>query len=222
MATASATRATPDRLVAAATELFARQGFHGTSIRDIAERANANVASGHYHYGSKEGLYREVLRAQFARVRHTLDARGVRASPSTLRRASRKRLTTLLEARILAVLDVLLGPPPGPHGILMLREMCDPSMALPLIVGEFIRPQLDDMEALLAALAPDLDADALRLIAFSIFGQILFYRFNMPVALLLLELPSYPKGFTRHMARHITRFSLAGLDGAYGRTPRAR
>jgi len=31
-------RATPDRLLDAAVELFASRGFHGTSIRDIAVR----------------------------------------------------------------------------------------------------------------------------------------------------------------------------------------
>src|SRR2546422_4120500 len=36
-----------------------------------------------------------------------------------------------------------IGPPPGLHGTLMQREMCDPSEALPVIVEEFIRPVTD-------------------------------------------------------------------------------
>ena len=42
-------RATKHRLLAAATELFAEHGFHGTTIRDIAARAGVNVAAGNYH-----------------------------------------------------------------------------------------------------------------------------------------------------------------------------
>ena len=49
-------------------------------MREIAERAGANVAAGNYHYGSKKALYLEVLRAQFAQVRAEL-ARARRRSP---------------------------------------------------------------------------------------------------------------------------------------------
>src|SRR5439155_1211487 len=70
--------------MAAASELFAERGFHRTTVRDIAARARVNVAAGHYHYGSKRALYLAVLRAQFADVRATLQARGA-AVPVTRR-----------------------------------------------------------------------------------------------------------------------------------------
>ena len=66
-------RPTKDRVITAATTLFAERGFHGTTMRDIAERAGVNVAAGNYHYGSKKALYLEVLRAQFADIRAMLD-----------------------------------------------------------------------------------------------------------------------------------------------------
>jgi len=53
--------ATGARVIRAAGTLFAERGFHGTTMRDIAERAGANVASGHYHFGSKRDLYLAVL-----------------------------------------------------------------------------------------------------------------------------------------------------------------
>ena len=67
---------TKGRVIAAASALFAERGFHGTTARDIARRATVNVAAGHYHFGSKEALYLEVLRAQFADMTATLEARG--------------------------------------------------------------------------------------------------------------------------------------------------
>jgi len=213
---------TPDRLLAAATTLFANQGFQGTSIRDIAELANANVASGHYHYGSKEGLYVEVLRAHFKEIRARLATPGLRATPTVLRRSSRRKLVQLLEARICAIFDVLVGPPASPYGALVQREMVDPTDALPIIVNEFIRPQTKEMETLLAALAPHLDREALKLTTLSVFGQVLFYRFNMPAVLLLLNRPTYPRGFNRKIARHIASLSLGGvLSRQKGRKPSA-
>jgi AcrR family transcriptional regulator len=48
------------RLLDTAEELFAEKGFHATSIRDITDAADANVAAIHYHFGSKEQLLRAV------------------------------------------------------------------------------------------------------------------------------------------------------------------
>ncbi len=217
--------ATRTRLVEAATALFAARGFRGTSIRDIAERAGANVAACHYHFGSKEGLYLDVLRGQFALVGRLLERRGVSRSPATLRQASRPELERQLRARVRTMFEVLLGPPPRPHGALMLREMCDPTDALPIIVREFIDPQVREMQTVVARLAPHATAAAVELMVFSIVGQVLFYRFNLPVLLLYIGRRGYPRGFTQRIARHITDFSLAAitaLEAAHARGPRPR
>lgn len=58
---AKAKRATPDRILDAAEQLFARRGFHGVSIRDITSAAGVDVALVHYHFGSKMDLYAEVI-----------------------------------------------------------------------------------------------------------------------------------------------------------------
>ncbi len=221
--TVSPARTTPDRLLDAAVELFAQRGFHGTSIRDIAERAGVNVAAGHYHYGSKDGLYLAVLRAQFAEVRSQLERRGVNRPAPALRKLPRREVAALLEARIATMLEMLIGPPPSAHGQLMLREMCDPTDAMPIIVAEFIEPQTKEMEHLVARLIPGASAEAIRQIVFSIIGQVLFYRFTMPVALLLRHEAKYPAGFARTTARHILAFSMHGIDGmAAARRSRAR
>ena len=50
------------RIIDAAQMLFAKNGYSGVSMRQITMRAKANVASIHYHLGSKEQLLLEVLR----------------------------------------------------------------------------------------------------------------------------------------------------------------
>jgi AcrR family transcriptional regulator len=56
---------TRDRILKAAERLFAEHGFHGTSIRAIVNKARVNQAAINYPFHSKDGLYREVLRAAF-------------------------------------------------------------------------------------------------------------------------------------------------------------
>ena len=54
---------TRDRILKAARSLFADRGYQDTSIRAVVAKARVNQAAINYHFGGKDGLYREVLRA---------------------------------------------------------------------------------------------------------------------------------------------------------------
>ncbi|MEN2467057.1 forespore capture DNA-binding protein RefZ [Ornithinibacillus sp. FSL M8-0202] len=47
---------TKRKVVEAASSLFYQKGFHGTSVRDIAEKASVNVSSISYYFKGKQGL----------------------------------------------------------------------------------------------------------------------------------------------------------------------
>ena len=53
---------TKDRILHAAEELFAAQGFATTSLRQVTSRADVNIAAVNYHFGSKDNLVNEVFR----------------------------------------------------------------------------------------------------------------------------------------------------------------
>jgi AcrR family transcriptional regulator len=204
---------TQARLIEAASHLFAEHGFQGTTIREITDRAGANVASGHYHFGSKQDLYLEVAREQFAAVNTRLAARGAVPDDETLARASRAELEHFLALRIETMLEFFLGPPPAPHGAIMMREMCDPSDALPLIVRDFVLPAKAETMRLLSCLAPSLSRREIERCSFSVVAQIYWYRLMLPILPQLLGSDALPRGFVKRTAAHVTAFSLAALDG---------
>jgi AcrR family transcriptional regulator len=56
---------TRERILSAAERLFAERGYDATSVRAIVAKARVNQAAINYHFGGKDGLYREILRGAF-------------------------------------------------------------------------------------------------------------------------------------------------------------
>ena len=53
---------TKERILDAAQELFGAHGLEGTSLRAVTAAAGVNLAAVNYHFGSKEELFRAVVR----------------------------------------------------------------------------------------------------------------------------------------------------------------
>ncbi|WP_280769934.1 forespore capture DNA-binding protein RefZ [Salipaludibacillus daqingensis] len=54
-------KASKEKVLEAAIELFNVKGFTGCSVRDIANKAGANVALISYYFGSKQGLQEHLM-----------------------------------------------------------------------------------------------------------------------------------------------------------------
>src|SRR5947209_19493829 len=52
---------TAGRILLAAIEVFADEGYEGASTRSLASHAGVNAPAIQYYFGSKEGLYRAVI-----------------------------------------------------------------------------------------------------------------------------------------------------------------
>lgn len=56
------TTGTKERIMDAAQTMFGAHGLEGTSLRAVTNTAGVNLAAVNYHFGSKEGLFRAVVR----------------------------------------------------------------------------------------------------------------------------------------------------------------
>jgi AcrR family transcriptional regulator len=63
--TGEATRA---RILAAAQDLFAAQGFHGARVDEIARRSRSNKERIYAYFSDKEGLYAAVMKQAFSQI----------------------------------------------------------------------------------------------------------------------------------------------------------
>src|SRR5512135_427678 len=55
------------RLLSGATELFASKGYAATTVREIVEQAGVTKPVLYYYFGSKEGIYLDLMREPFSK-----------------------------------------------------------------------------------------------------------------------------------------------------------
>jgi AcrR family transcriptional regulator len=196
---------TRQRLLDAAGEVFARRGFRQATVREICRKANANVAAVNYHFRDKDGLYTAVLReAQRAASEKYPPTLGLGPDAS-----ADQRLHAFIRSFLLRLFD---PGRPAWHGLLMAREMVEPTAALDAIIEESVRPRYELLRAIVRDLAgPEVPEERVRLCGQSVVGQCMYYHYGRRV-LARLKPPGDDQPFDlERLADHITNFSLAAM-----------
>src|SRR6202045_2261336 len=195
---------TRDKILNAAGEVFAEQGFEGATVRAITERAGVNLAAVNYHFRDKAELYTLVV----------LDACSARAAWRDVIAEAPGSPEERLRSLILHFLEYLLDPDRAAwKRRLMAREMANPTSALDELVEKKIRPFLNEF---LVPPLPELTGDRfshwqLSLIGSSVMGQCLYFHQSRPIIERLNPDFKIGKAEIEEIADHITRFSLAGI-----------
>ena len=199
------TREIRQRLIEAAGEVFAERGFRDATIREICEKAKANIAAVHYHFGDKEELYAAV----FSYARGCAVARFDEQVPSTA--PAEERLRAFVRAVLTRFFD---KGRPAWLGKLVAQEMIDPTKALDSLVNEQIRPNSERLKGIARELiGAEINGEELWLCTFSIVAQWLFYFHCGQVVKRLNPDQRFGPQEIERLADHITRFSVAALKG---------
>src|SRR3954469_25958549 len=171
--------ATRRELLEAASEVFAEVGFRAATVREICQRAGANIAAVNYHFGDKERLYRAVLKetCRTALEKYPADfGLPPKATPE-------QRLRAFVHSFLLRIFS---QGPGSRHGKLMAREMIEPTGALDAIVKEDVGPMAAVLTSIVGdLLGPGADPEKRRLCGMSVVSQVLFYHHCRPVVVRL-------------------------------------
>ena len=194
---------TRQRLLEAAGEVFAEDGFRKATIQRICARAGANIAAAHYHFGDKQRLYAAVIDYSDRLAISPLPATTTTGAPE-------ERLRKHLVSFLGRLLD---RGRPAWHGRLMAREMMDPTSALDRLVRTKIRANHEQLAAIVRdLLGPDANDGTVRRCVLSVVGQCMFYRHSAPVIARLYP-DLVPAEEIDRIADHITRFSVTAIRG---------
>jgi len=192
------------KILSAAGEVFAEQGFEGATIRAITERAGVNVAAVNYYFRDKAELYTQVLGdACLARAAFREVMAGADGPPE-------EKLRNLVSCFLKYLLDPGL---PAWKRRLMAREMTNPTTALDELVEKNIRPMREEflLPTLRELTDGCLNRRQLSLIGASIMGQCLYFLQSRPIIERLNPDFKTGKAEIEELAEHITRFSLAAI-----------
>ncbi len=197
---------TRQRLIEAAGEVFAEVGFHSATTRDIAQRANANIAAINYYYRDKQGLYAETIRYLY----RDDDVKYPPMPGVTPDAPAADRLRAFVRGFLHKFFD---SARPAWHGRLISREMFEPTAALDQLVDERIRPRYALLDGIIRELLGDAATDLhVRLCINSVIGQCLHYHHARHLLERLQPESRYGPHNIEQVAEHVSRFSLGGIE----------
>jgi len=115
-------KSTRDRLLKAASKLFAKKGFDRVSVREIAGASGSNLCLVSYYFGGKEKLYQKIFENFFERMARHLDQSQAQHADSD-KPMSKHEFSEELRRNIRFILDEFVSEPEVK--VMMHREVMD-------------------------------------------------------------------------------------------------
>ncbi len=213
------------RLLEAAGKLFASQGYASVSTRALAKAGRVNLSAITYHFGGKQGLYREVLRRLIADTDPILVPAVERIRAGVADAAGdRARLARVVAGFVRHLLGSILAHDRMRWQMaLMLREFHQPSAAFPILLEERINPLHDAVAGMVAAATGgDPAATETRLQTAALIGQCMAFGIARTVVCARLGWDRYTPDRIELIVQTVTPAVLAmlGLPGVSAPTGR--
>lgn len=137
------------KLLTSALEEFAKNGFFGTSTRDIAAKANINISSILYYFGGKKGIYTAALQ-NIVNTINELTSDITDQYQQTIKKPNPKAAKKLLKDFMQTFMMITCSESLSPEmKKIFLSEYSCPSDEFALLYNELIRPFHDKIANLL-------------------------------------------------------------------------
>lgn len=172
-------------LIRAALNLFGQKGFEGTSTRDIAAAANANIGSIAYHFGGKEGLRLACAGFIVETIQRVAGPAIAAAAVPGDAREGEAAATAQIDAIVQRMVGFIVAQPEAGEIVqFVIRELSHPTAALDAIYAGVFEPVHRRLCAIwAAATGEEAEAELTRLRVFAIIGQVIYFRIGREAVL---------------------------------------
>ncbi|MFW6161312.1 MAG: CerR family C-terminal domain-containing protein [Planctomycetota bacterium] len=196
---------TRQRVLESATQLFADNGFHETTVHEICDAAQANIAAVNYYFGSKRQLYDAAWRHAYQLTSEATDL-----NPQwNQNRPPEELIKAFIKAR---VRDAFSEGPSRYFWDILMKEHAEPTSVHRDIILEVLKPQGQRLTGLVGTLV-GLEPEDQRvwMCVFSLVGQLAFINAHRRIARRLFgDRPPVPLD-PEVLIEHYTRMFFAGL-----------
>jgi AcrR family transcriptional regulator len=144
---------TREQLLDAAEQLIGEQGVDRASVRSITDLATANLAAVSYHFGSKDGLVREV----FARRLRPINEKRMEMLDACLAKSGEPDMEEIVRAMVIPPFQVLSADRAAYFGRCMVRVLSDPGKEMRALLMELFEGVIERFSAALMTALPDED-----------------------------------------------------------------
>ena len=177
----SAADRTRAALLKAGLRLFGRKGFEGTSTREIAALAEANIGSIAYHFGGKEGLHLACADVIVETIKGIADPALAEAAAQPTPDAAAEGLKASLD-RIVSFF--VASPEVGDFAQFVVRELSVPSPALDRLYSGVFEPTHRQLCRIWEqATGEPAESEATKIRMFMMIGQVVYFRIGREAVL---------------------------------------
>jgi len=203
-----------EKLLGAASDVFAEKGFRDATVAEICSRAGANISAVNYHFGSKEALYQETWRHSFSESLKAFPLDGGVGATASAEERLRGQLTSMIQRiadennKDFFIAQMELINPTGLLQEVMQAELIPMRQQTLALVRELLGPEATEVEVQfceISTISMCVHPMVMQRIARRTQGR------GMPA--IIEDITAF--------AEHVVRFALAGIKAhrIKGRTP---
>ncbi|MDD2335269.1 MAG: CerR family C-terminal domain-containing protein [Geobacteraceae bacterium] len=200
---------TKEKILSAAGDVFVEKGFRDATIADICKRAGANISAVNYYFGSKEALYQEAWRHDFAESVRAYPQDGGISDNAPAEERLRGQLKALIER---------ISDENNKEFFIAQMEIVNPTGLLEEVIRSALDPQRDKtltiVRDLLGPKATEQNVSFCETCIFSMcIHPLLMQRVRRNTENVGTPIISDDQGT---FAEHVVKFALAGINAFRG------
>lgn len=204
---------TKEALLDSAEALFGDRGYEAVGIREIVERANANLAAIKYHFGSKRDLYNDTVRRLLERARADGNIWDLLNGPFEGPDHAATSLGSFIGLHSLRVLE---GGASSLAARLFLMEGIWPSEAFQDVIDEHFKPCMKKLERVIREINPTITEGEAVMLANSVMAPMAYQRVYRKIIDSMASEQRSTETHAQELGKSITSFVIRGIGANDG------